>query len=197
MQRLVSGPIDLEGRQQIYEQALAKNRTFMGRVLDFDQRTYLPSLLNRLDKVSMASSLECRVPFLDFNLVEWSYHLPDHMKMKVGRANKRIVKKAAEKWLPKEIVHREKVGFGTPVGDWFRNPRGLGMYLDLLTDSTFRNRGYFDAGPVNELVHEHLHEGKDHSEALWGLMNIELWCRKFIDASDLVPHTARVSRKAV
>ena len=94
-------------------------------------------------------------------------------------------------------MYREKVGFGTPVGEWFRNRKGLGMYLDLLTDSTFRNRGYFDPAPVGELVHEHLHEGKDHSEALWGLMNIELWCRTFIDASDVMPQTGGVSRQAV
>ena len=182
MQRIVGGSVDLSFRAQIYDEVSAKNTTLLGAALNFDQRTYLPSLLNRLDKVSMASSLECRVPFLDFRIVEWSNRLPDHIKMKVGRTNKHIVKKVAENWLPKEIVYRKKVGFGTPIGEWFRNPRGLGTYLDILTDSTFRQRDYFDAVRVAELVREHLQGSNDHSEALWGLMNIELWCRTFLDS---------------
>jgi asparagine synthetase B (glutamine-hydrolysing) len=168
-------------RELVYEQATSRNGTLLRQLLYFDQRTYLPALLARLDKMSMAASLECRVPFLDYRMVEWSAVLPDHYKIKLGRTNKAIVKKVAERWLPREIVYREKVGFGVPLAEWFRNPRGLGRYLDLLSDKTFRERGFFDTKSVSRLVREHLNEGFDHQEILWGLVNLELWCRAFID----------------
>jgi asparagine synthase (glutamine-hydrolysing) len=171
-----------QDRESAYEQAALRNGTPLRQLLHFDQHTYLPGLLARLDKMSMAGSLECRVPFLDYRMVEWSAALPDRYKIKLGRMNKVIVKKVAERWLPREIVYREKVGFGVPLAEWFRNPHGLGRYLDVLTDKSFRERGFFDAKSVDRLVGEHLHEGLDHHEILWGLVNLELWCRTFIDA---------------
>jgi asparagine synthase (glutamine-hydrolysing) len=90
--------------------------------------------------------------------------------------------------LPREIVYRDKVGFGTPVGRWLRNKKGLGSFLDLLTDQTFRQRGYFDGREVERLVREHVEKGLNHEEALWGLLNLELWCRTFIDSQDAVTH---------
>ena len=172
---------DYPAREAIYKRAAAQERSIVGRSLYFDQRTYLPGLLVRLDKTSMACGLECRVPFLDVNVVEWSRHLADRYKVRLGGPTKYLVKKVAERWLPREIVHRKKVGFGTPVGRWFRNPRGVGALLDLLTDETFRQRGYFDSNAVERLIREHVDGRRDHEEALWGLVNLELWCRKFID----------------
>jgi asparagine synthase (glutamine-hydrolysing) len=168
-------------REAIYDQAASRHAGLIEQALYFDQRTYLPGLLTRLDKTSMAAGLECRVPFLDFNIVEWSQYLDSRFKLRPGIATKYVVKKLARRWLPSEIVHRRKVGFGTPVGRWLRNPRGLGALLDVLTDETFRQRGYFCADEVRRLVHEHVNEERDHEEALWGLLNLELWFRRFID----------------
>lgn len=170
-------------REEIYRSAVDRNATILAQLLYFDQRTYLPSLLKRLDKMSMAAAVECRVPFLDYRLVEWSYLLNDRMKVKLGRENKVIVKKAAEPWLPKEIIYRKKVGFGVPISGWFRNPKGLGQYLDILTDKTFKERDHFDAKSVEKFIKEHRSGDRDHSELLWGLLNLELWWRTFVDSN--------------
>ena len=150
------------------------------RLLYYDQRTYLPSLLSRLDRTSMAASLEARVPFLDYRLVEWSYKLKSSFKIR-GLVNKWVVKQAAKNWLPKEIVFRKKFGFDVPVGQWLRNKSGLGSHLDLLRDATFRRRGYFDYDAVLGLINEHLCQRADHTEILWGLLSFEMWCQTFFD----------------
>lgn len=168
-------------RDDVYRSATLKPINFLERLLYFDRKTYLPALLNRLDKTSMAASLEARVAFLDYRLIEWSSTLPEKTKIKLGRANKYIVKKVAEKYLPKEIVFRKKVGFGVPISNWLRNPKGLGQYLDILTDKTFKERGYFDNNIIRRFIDEHCKETKDHGEILWSLLNLELWHRLFID----------------
>jgi asparagine synthase (glutamine-hydrolysing) len=128
----------------------------------------------------MAASIEARVPFLDFRLVEWSYKLNSSFKIR-RLVNKWVVKKAAEQWLPTEIIYRKKFGFDVPVGQWLRNKSGLGAYLDLLRDATFRTRGYFDYDAVLALMDKHLRGDADHTEILWGLLGFEMWCRQFID----------------
>jgi asparagine synthase (glutamine-hydrolysing) len=182
--RLCPGSRSFPAREAMLARARDRSASVIGKALYFDQRTYLPSLLMRLDKTSMASGVECRVPFLDYRIVEWSAHLPDSQKIRAARATKVIVKRLAARYLPRAIVHRDKVGFGTPVGRWFRNPRGLGRYLDLLTDRTFAERGFFDAGTVQAMVEEHRADVRNHDEALWALMNLELWCRTFIDPAE-------------
>jgi asparagine synthase (glutamine-hydrolysing) len=174
-------------RVALYEESQRRTETRLGLMLHFDQRTYLPSLLTRLDKTSMAAGIECRVPFLDYRIVEWSRLLPQQFKIKTGRENKVIVKAVARRWLPEEIITRKKVGFGVPVGTWLRNKSGLGRYLELLTDSTFRQRGYCNSTAVGRLVSEHLRAERDHSEILWGLINLEVWWRMFIDVPVAVP----------
>jgi asparagine synthetase B (glutamine-hydrolysing) len=171
-------------RIAVYEQAERHTYSTLGRMLYFDQRTYLPALLNRLDKVSMAAAIECRVPYLDYRLIEWSALIPESLKVRLGWDNKVIVKRVASRWVPREIVSRKKVGFGVPVSRWLRNRRGFGRYLDLLTDSTFRARGYCDPKVVERLIHEHLQQGFDHGEILWGLVNLEIWWRLFVDSKD-------------
>jgi asparagine synthase (glutamine-hydrolysing) len=171
-------------RMSVYGLAERHSASILERMLYFDQRTYLPALLNRLDKVSMAAAVECRVPYLDYRLIEWSALIPPSLKIRVGWDNKVIVKRVARRWLPREIVSRKKVGFGVPVSRWLRNARGLGRYLDLLTDNTFRARAYCDPKVVERLIYEHLQKGSDHGEILWGLINLEIWWRLFIDSTD-------------
>ena len=81
--------------------------------------------------------------------------------------------------MPANIVHRKKVGFGVPIAEWLRNNKGLGRYLELLTDRTFKERGYFFYKEVGRMIAEHRKCEIDHSEALWALLNFELWCRQF------------------
>ena len=94
--------IDLVMRKAVYDNRYIRNGDVVDQLLYYDQRTYLPSLLNRLDKMSMAASIEARVPFLDYRLVEWSYTLPSIEKIR-GLTNKHIIKRAAEQYLPKEL----------------------------------------------------------------------------------------------
>lgn len=169
------------GREACLERSKSRAETTISQALYFDQRTYLPSLLLRLDKSSMASGLECRVPFLDPRLIEWSYTLPDRFKIGAVGQTKRLVKVVGERWLPKSIVYRSKVGFGTPVGQWLRNPRGLGELLDVILDSRFRQRGIFQPGVVEKLVRSHLRKEKNYEEVLWSILGLELWCREFLD----------------
>lgn len=167
-------------RRNLHNQAFLSTGDAINQLLYFDQRTYLRSLLHRLDRTSMAASLEARVPFLDYRLVEWSYKLNSSVKIR-RLVNKWIVKKAAERWLPREIIYRKKFGFDVPVAQWLRNEKTLGAHLDLLRDATFRNRGYFDHKMVLVLIERHLQGESDHTEILWGLLSFEIWCRLFID----------------
>lgn len=169
-------------RLAVLEDVERPGRSAVSCALDFDQRTYLPPLLNRLDKASMAVALECRVPFLDYRLVEWSFTLPDRLKIRPGRENKVLVKQIAENWLPKEIIYRRKVGFGTPTAEWIRQEDGLKPATSAILDSTAAGRGYFDQATVERLFSEHVSGARDHHEALWGLLGLEHWHRQFIDA---------------
>ena len=145
-----------------------------------DLKTYLVSILNRQDKMSMAASIESRVPFLDYRIVEWGLKIPQSLKFG-NYQTKAIVKKLGERMLPKEIVYRKKSGFGVPVGKWLRDSSGLGRYLELFSEPRFRQRGYFNVGQIDRLVNEHRSGKKDNGELLWELINLELWQRIFIE----------------
>jgi len=180
LQRLVGKEIKYPNRKSLYDISVNTFDDLLQSHLYYDQRTYLSSLLMRLDKMSMGASIEARVPFLDYRLIEWSYKIPSHIKLKF-LTNKWIVKKSAIRYLPKNIVYRNKVGFGAPIAEWLRNPNGLGRYLELLNDQKSKERGYFDQNIVKGIITEHLSRKNDHSEILWGLLNFELWHRNFID----------------
>jgi len=139
----------------------------------------------------MAAGIEARVPFLDYRIVEWSYLLPDEAKVR-GFTTKWVVKMLAEKWLPNQIVHRKKEGFGVPLAKWLRNPIALGRYLSLLEEPRSQVRGWFGARHIPRCIKEHISGTRDHSELLWGLINLELWQRMFIDVdtSPLVRYKA-------
>ena len=116
---------NLDYRGQVAE-TTSMSRDVMSRLSIGDQKTYLVSILNRQDKMSMAASVEARVPFLDYRVAEFANHLASDLKTR-GWRTKEIVKKVAEKYLPDEVVHRRKSGFGVPLAAYFRNPDGLGV----------------------------------------------------------------------
>ena len=178
--RLQAKELDIGERLRILEDSKGRFSSDLSSLLYLDQRSYLSCILIRQDKMSMAASVESRVPFLDYRIVEWSRLLPDGVKIR-RFTNKWIVKKMAERWLPREIVYRNKVGFGVPLAPWLRNPRGMGRFLDLLGERRSEERGYFDPQAVKGLIEEHRSGKADHSEVLWGLLNMELWHRRFID----------------
>lgn len=146
-----------------------------------DVQSYLPyDLLVKVDITSMANSLEARSPFLDHEVMEFAARLPMHLKLK-GKNAKRLLKTAFADILPPENVHRRKMGFGVPIGEWFRGPM-RGLLCDSLLSERSLNRGYFRPDEVKRLVSQHLEKQADHSSKLWSLLMLELWHREMVDA---------------
>ncbi|HXG85698.1 MAG TPA: asparagine synthase (glutamine-hydrolyzing) [Pyrinomonadaceae bacterium] len=149
-------------------------------LLYLDSKTYLPSdILTKVDRMSMATSLEARVPLLDHELIEFVVNIPPELKMN-GAQTKYILKKAMEGIVPREILYREKQGFGVPVADWINSQLRERIRADL-SDKRTLERGYFEKSYVENLLDEHSKRRRDHSHALWMLWMLELWHRRFID----------------
>ncbi|MFZ1699210.1 MAG: asparagine synthase (glutamine-hydrolyzing) [Pyrinomonadaceae bacterium] len=149
-------------------------------LLYLDSKTYLPSdILTKVDRMSMASSLETRSPLLDHRLIEYVTRIPSHLKLK-GRETKYIFKKAIANLVPNDILHREKQGFGVPLSEWI-NQQLKERIIGDLSDRRSIERGYFDPKYVNLLIGEHARGRRDHSHALWTLWMLELWHRRYLD----------------
>ena len=148
---------------------------------DFGQRMIYLELKNRLaelllmrvDKITMASSIEARVPFLDHRLIEFSMHIPTDLKLGEGRT-KYLLKRAMTGILPDEIIHRPKQGFGAPVSEWFRGDLYRPAMAGVL-DSRLREEGFFDYEHVQGMFHAHREGRRDHSWHLWTLYNLSRW----------------------
>lgn len=152
----------------------------LDRLLMADTYTYLPNdLLVKVDIASMANSLEARSPFLDHKLMEFVARLPVEYKMK-NFIKKYIIKKAIKGLVPEGNIHRRKMGFGVPVGEWFREELKLFLEETLLSKKSL-SRGYFKAEKVSELVRQHTSGRRDYASQLWALLILELWHRRFID----------------
>jgi asparagine synthase (glutamine-hydrolysing) len=153
--------------------------SLLNKLLYVDLFTYLHELLMKQDQMSMAASIESRVPFLDHPLVEFTATLPERLKLR-GRTTKYILREAMRDFLPPEILSRGKMGFPVPVGRWFREGY-RGIIDEFVLGERASGRDLFDAGYVRLLVNEHANGHRDHSERLWALVNVELWHRIFID----------------
>src|SRR4029453_14369154 len=131
--------------------------------------------------MSMAHSIESRVPLLDNEVIEFASTLPASLKIVNGR-RKHVLKEAASRLLPPEILDRRKQGFGVPLGVWFRG--GLtDVFPDVVPPPTTRQRGYFSSAFVDRIVGEHLSGKRDHSLRLWQLLVFELWHRHYLDTT--------------
>jgi asparagine synthase (glutamine-hydrolysing) len=148
--------------------------------MSVDVQSYLPyDLLVKVDITSMANSLEARSPFLDHQLMEFVARLPVDLKVR-GSDAKYLLKRSFADLLPPENVRRPKMGFGVPVGDWFRGPL-RDLLVDSLLSSTSTARGYFRPEALRCLVDEHLERRNDHTAQLWNLVMLEAWHREMID----------------
>ncbi|MEO5858807.1 MAG: asparagine synthase (glutamine-hydrolyzing) [Pyrinomonadaceae bacterium] len=145
-----------------------------------DQMTYLPNdLLVKVDIASMANSLEARSPFLDHNVIEFAASLPESMKLS-GVETKSFLKKAAARLVPREAIYRRKMGFGVPVGKWFRGEMKEFVREILLSESSL-NRGIVRPEVLRKYVGEHTSGDRDHAFRIWALLMLELWYQRFID----------------
>jgi asparagine synthase (glutamine-hydrolysing) len=142
-----------------------------------DVQSYLPyDLLVKVDITSMANSLEARSPFLDHEVMEFAARLPLDIKMR-GREAKYLLKRAFADLLPAENVNRRKMGFGVPVGDWFRGP-----LKELLMDTLMNSRtGYFNKSVIDKLIDDHISRRADNAFQLWNLLMLELWYREYVN----------------
>ena len=171
------GPVD---PYAAYHSALSRvlGRPLLSQLLYADVKTYLHELLMKQDQMSMAASIESRVPFLDHPLTEWVAALPQTMKLR-GTTTKWILRQAMQGRLPPAILVRRKMGFPVPIGAWLRGP-WRPLLDEYVTGERARARGLFDASTVARLVGEHL-RGVNHSERLWALLTFEIWARVFLD----------------
>ena len=145
-----------------------------------DIKTYLvDDILTKVDRMSMAVSLEARVPLLDFRIVEFAVNLPPQMKLYRGQT-KRILKQAMEDRLPHDVLNKPKQGFSIPLKNWLRGPLKP-LMMDLLSNEKVNQRGYFNAECVSEWVTEHIEGTRNHSHRLWALMVFELWNEQVMD----------------
>lgn len=148
----------------------------VSRVSLLDQECFLVSILNRQDKMSMAASIESRVPFMDYRIVEFANRLPSAYKVK-GGSSKAIVKDVARRFLPAEIVDRRKSGFGVPLDRWFRSDKGMGERILALPEQAASE--VFDRAALRRIVSEHRSGAQDHSELLWTVLNFQVWKETF------------------
>jgi asparagine synthase (glutamine-hydrolysing) len=173
-------PNPLKPFREYYDEAPAGDR--LSRLMYLDIKTYLPGdILTKVDRMSMATSLEVRVPLLDHLFVEWGAALPVEWKFRHGDT-KHILKKLAERLgIPREVIYRRKQGFQLPLVDWMRNEL-KGNFLSLLLEPRTAQRGYFRPAAVRSLVKEHLTGRRNRSGILWRMLILELWHRNFLEA---------------
>ena len=154
--------------------------TDLRRMSYVDLKTWLPDdLLIKADKMTMACSLELRVPMLDHHLLEFATALPDHLRRN-GDEGKYLLKKLMERYLPRDIIYRQKKGFPVPIAVWFRGPL-FERVREILLDTRTLSRGYFSPDYVRHILESHHSGTEDLSRRIFSLLTLELWHRKYLD----------------
>jgi asparagine synthase (glutamine-hydrolysing) len=165
--------------------AHARTREPLDALLYIDSKTYLPGdILTKVDRMSMAVSLEARAPLLDHKLIDFVTRIPASLKLR-GAETKAIFKHAVGELVPAAILDRPKQGFGVPIQQWI-NQQLRAQIHETLTEPRTRQRGLVEPAYVNVLLDEHERGRRDHSIALWSLLMLELWHRRFVDDAGAV-----------
>jgi asparagine synthase (glutamine-hydrolysing) len=174
---------DLLGARDPYAIAMRCYREGPGdtlqRMARTDLQTYLVELLMKQDQMSMAASVESRVPFLDHPFVEYAATMPTRYKLR-GWQTKAVLREALRDSIPRAILSRPKMGFPTPLGRWLRGPFQR-LACEFVSGPRAATRGLFDPGFLRRLVEEHRSGKADHGDRLWLLINLEIWQRVFIE----------------
>jgi asparagine synthase (glutamine-hydrolysing) len=159
------------------------------KLLYTDIKTYLVELLMKQDQMSMAASIESRVPFLDHELVEQAMRIPTKYLLD-GLSGKMVLKRALEDILPRDILYRKKMGFPTPWARWLQGEQ-LDEVEEMVTSERSQARGLFQVDALRGIFAEHRKQQRDHTDRIWRLMNLEMWHRVMIDGEmPLHPLTA-------
>ncbi len=173
---MVNGQSSYEFIRHYFRQSAGMDRLNQQNFVDF--KTYLvDNILVKVDRMSMATSLEARVPFLDHRVAELSFRMPGELKLR-GKETKYILKRAMRDILPEEILYRDKQGFSIPIKNWLRKELRP-MLTDVLSPEHLKSQGIFSPTFVSQLVNEHLQGKENHSHRLWALMMFEMWFDKF------------------
>ncbi|HET8727636.1 MAG TPA: XrtA/PEP-CTERM system amidotransferase [Alphaproteobacteria bacterium] len=174
-QRDLQGYHAAELVRQAFDHAPADHH--LSKVQYVDLRTYLPGdILTKVDRASMAHSLEVRVPLLDHKFVEWTATIPPQFKLK-GKEGKAIFKRAMEPHLQRDVLYRDKMGFSVPLASWFRGPLSERV-RHAVTGSSLAESGMFDLTFLGQLVDQHQSGLRDHSAALWALVMFDSFLRR-------------------
>ncbi|MEO8038528.1 MAG: asparagine synthase (glutamine-hydrolyzing) [Betaproteobacteria bacterium] len=174
---------------------LSRSEDGLNRMLGVDAETQLPDdLLLLTDKMSMAVSLECRVPLLDHELVELAARIPESIKVKGGEL-KHVLKSALKGTLPDDILYRKKRGFGTPMGAWLKRDLAPVMQ-ELLSKESVNRRGLFDHAAIARLIADHASNRVDGTDRLLSLLNLEIWSRIYLDGRDASDVTGELTAVA-
>jgi asparagine synthase (glutamine-hydrolysing) len=155
------------------------NRSLLARLLYTDQKTYLVELLMKQDQMSMACSIESRVPFLDHPFVEFASRVPESLKIR-GEAGKHILKRAIEDLLPHDIIYRKKMGFPTPLRQWLMEERANPLFARLLRPHGFLAE-YLNRSAIESLLERHKGGRLDATDRIWRLVNLQLWGETFLE----------------
>ena len=155
-------------------------KNLSARLRYLDTRTYLPDdILTKVDRASMAASLEVRVPILDHRVVEFAWKLPPNQLMRGGQS-KWLLRQVLYRHVPKHLIERPKVGFGVPLGQWLRGGELRDWAEDLLDVKTMEDQGIFKASVIRKAWHEHLDGTCDHQHKLWAILMFQSWQKKWM-----------------
>ncbi len=159
-----------------------------GSIVGLDQQQYADikryladDILFKVDRMSMAVSLETRGPFLDYTIVEFAARLPATLRLH-GFSTKYLLKRAMQGILPDQILHRPKLGFNIPYKNWLRSDL-RDLLLDALSPTRLRQQGLFEPQYVQVLIHEHLEGVRDHAHKLWQLLMFQLWAERYLSST--------------
>jgi len=176
-QNLVNGCDPLESPQMLNPE---KWPSFTQRMMYLDTVSYLPDgILTKVDRASMAVSLEARAPLLDTDLVEFVWHSPQEFKVQNG-IGKYPMRLELAKYLPKDLIERPKMGFAVPIGDWLRGPL-KGWADDLLETDLINRQGYLDSKAVQNIWHQHLRGDWSWQYLLWDILMFQSWLQTHHD----------------
>ena len=172
---------DRELPPSMYEEVFKETADWpmLSRLMRVDQKTYLPdAMLTKVDRASMANSLEIRVPLLDHRVVEFTAGLPEHLKYRNG-TGKYLLKKLLARYLPASLFERPKMGFGVPIDHWLRVEL-KDLLLDYLSAERLKREGLFNTNFVDKKIKEHLSGQVNHQYRLWPLLMWKMWRERWL-----------------